>query len=100
MQTVAALSVWTCGKISTAPFVVTDWMSGIDEMPKHEADHHVRMLRRIVLSALPIVAEAAKIDLVELDADYLLHFADREFPPVIASLPDGGGEAGFGSIES
>ena len=51
-------------------------------MPEGEAERYRVMLRRIVLSALPIVAAAAKVDLAELDADYLLKFTDHEFPPV------------------
>jgi hypothetical protein len=55
-------------------------------MPEGEAERYQRMLRRIVLSALPVVADAAQVDLTELDADYLCGFADREFPPVTKEL--------------
>ena len=48
----------------------------------------MRVYRRTVLSALPIVAAAAGVDLAELDGDYLLAFADREFPPVTMALPE------------
>jgi hypothetical protein len=63
-------------------FVVTDYLSG--ELPEEEIERNTAMLRRIVLSALPVVAAAAKVDLAELDADYLLGFTDRAFPPVMA----------------
>src|ERR1700722_4677825 len=69
-------------------FIVTDWMDAIEDMPKCEVEQHVHMLRRIMLSALPIVSAAAKVDLAELDADYLLEFTDREFPPVTMAVPE------------
>lgn len=68
-------------------FIVTDWMDAIADMPEREAEQYRRMLRRIVLSALPVVAEAGKVDLAELDADYLLGFTDREFPAVTMNMP-------------
>lgn len=58
-----------------------------DNMPEGEAERYQRMLRRIVLSALPIVAAAGKVDLAELDGDYLLEFTDREFPLVTMETP-------------
>jgi hypothetical protein len=77
-------------------FIVTDWMAAVADMSEREVERHLRILRRIVLSALPIVAAAGKVDLEELDADYLLGFADHEFPPVTAPPPDDRGEVGFG----
>lgn len=70
-------------------FIVTDWLDAIDDMPKYEVEQHLRMLRRIVLSALPIVSAAGKVDLAQLDADYLFEFTDREFPPVTMELAPG-----------
>lgn len=71
--------MWRCS--SSPLFVVTDWMDSLD-LPKDEVEQHIRMLRRIVLSALPVVADAADVNRAELDADYLRRFADQEFPPV------------------
>ena len=63
-------------------FTLTDYLSG--ELSEEEIERNTAMLRRIVLSALPIVAAAADIDLAELAADYLLGYTDRAFPPVTA----------------
>jgi hypothetical protein len=73
-------------------------MAAVADMSEREVEQHLRILRRIVLSALPIIADAGKVDLAELDADYLLDFADQDFPPVTAPPPDGVGEVGFGRV--
>jgi hypothetical protein len=68
-------------------FSVVDYLDD-DNMREGEAERYRRLMRRIVLSALPVVATAAGVDLKDLDADYLLGFSDREFQPVTMEQPD------------
>jgi hypothetical protein len=65
-------------------FAVADWLDSIEEGTSPETATNLRLLRRVVLGALPVVAEAAGIDLAEFDASYMLEFADRAFQPVTA----------------
>jgi hypothetical protein len=95
---IASRRAATLGDVATQlaiAFTVVDWLDSADA-PEHEVQQNLKLLRRIVLSALPVVAAAADIDLAELDADYLLGYADLEFPPVLAPSPDDGGGVGFG----
>ena len=82
-------------------FIVLGWFGDISTTPQADADRYIRMLRQIVLGALPVVAAAAGVDLEELDAAALVGFADREFPPVTAPLHHPpGGNVGFGEAQS
>jgi hypothetical protein len=60
-------------------FILLQYAYDFEGVPKEKLEHHQLMLKRIVLSALPVVAKAADVDLTELDADYLVEFGDREF---------------------
>jgi hypothetical protein len=51
------------------------------ELTSGSGDEYATILRRVILSALPVVAAAAELDLAEIGAGYIPRFADREFPP-------------------
>jgi hypothetical protein len=86
---IASRRAATLGDVAAQLVVAFSATSYLDvhNMPKREAERYRRMLRLIVLSALPIVAPAGKVDLAELDGDYLLGFTDCEFPPVTMDTP-------------
>jgi hypothetical protein len=60
-------------------FIVVDNLLGFD-MPPEDRDRDAITIRRALLSAIPVVAEAAGLDLAEIGAEYIPGFADREFP--------------------
>jgi hypothetical protein len=62
-----------------AAFIVVDNLLGFD-MPPEDRDREAITIRRALLSAIPVVAEAAALDLAEIGADYIPDFAAREFP--------------------
>lgn len=56
-----------------------------DHATNHDltVEEHVRCadtLRRLFISTLPLVAAAAKLDLAEIGAEYIVEYAEREFP--------------------
>jgi hypothetical protein len=62
-----------------AGFLAAEEMEDFD-LPADERSRCVTAIRRALLSALPVVAEAALLDLAEIGAERIADFADREFP--------------------
>jgi hypothetical protein len=62
-----------------AGFCVADYGTCRDVQPG-ECARDYATLRRVFLSTLPVVAEAAGIDLALIGADYIAGYAAREFP--------------------
>lgn len=50
------------------------------ELPAEDRVRDATTVRRALLSAIPVVAEAASLDLAEIGAEYVPDFAAREFP--------------------
>jgi hypothetical protein len=64
-----------------AAYVVVDGMEG-GGMSEQEYQSDILKLRRVILGSLPVVAEAAGVELSALGGDYVAKFADNEFPPL------------------
>jgi hypothetical protein len=50
------------------------------ELPAEDRCRNAVTIRRALLSAIPVVAEAAGLDLAEIGAEYIPEYAAREFP--------------------
>jgi hypothetical protein len=63
-----------------AAFAVIDGLDG--DMPEQERQSDILKLRRVIPGSMPVVAEAAGVELAAVGGDYLAKFADNEFPPL------------------
>jgi NAD(P)H-hydrate repair Nnr-like enzyme with NAD(P)H-hydrate epimerase domain len=62
-----------------AAFIAVDALLGF-ELSAEDRNREATMIRRALLSTIPVVAEAAALDLAAIGADYIPDFAAREFP--------------------
>jgi hypothetical protein len=62
-----------------AGFMLADYAAN-NELTVREHVECADALRRLFLSTLPLVAAAAKLDLTEIGADFMVEYAEREFP--------------------
>jgi hypothetical protein len=64
-------------------FIAADDLLGF-ELPPEDRDRKATAVRRALLSAIPVVAEAAALDLALIGGEYIPEFAAREFPMEVA----------------
>jgi hypothetical protein len=84
----ALRTLLTCYRAASLTDAITQLYAGYmiadesanNEMPVADYIQRADSLRRIFLSALPAVAASARFDLAEIGADYILGYADHEFP--------------------
>jgi hypothetical protein len=62
-----------------AAYIAADDLLGL-ELESRDRDRFATNIRRALLSAIPIVAEAAGLDLAEIGAEYIPDYTTREFP--------------------
>lgn len=62
-----------------AGFIATDDLQIFDKPPADQI-RDVQAVRRALIGAIPVVAEAAGLDLADIGAEYITGFADDEFP--------------------
>lgn len=62
-----------------AAFVASEDLMNF-ELPAEARIRDTVSVRRALLSAIPVVAKAASLDLAEIGAEYIPDFATREFP--------------------
>jgi hypothetical protein len=80
IMTIRARTVADVAAQLFAAFGVIDGLDG--DMSEQEFQSDVLKVRRVILYSLPVVAEAAGVDLAALGGDYIAKFADDEFPPL------------------
>jgi hypothetical protein len=60
-------------------FIAADDMLNF-ELPPEDRIRDATTVRRALLSAIPVIAEAARVDLADIGAEYIPEYATREFP--------------------
>jgi len=79
---IATLPATTIGDAAAQLCVAWREISYIDsfDLPKADLEAHHAKLRRMILSVLPVVAEAAGLDLAEITDDWIMDHRATEFP--------------------